>query len=170
MADGTSKHVVILGNSGSGKSTLAARLAEQEALRRLDLDTLAWDPVRVTVLRPEAVVIAELREFTRQPGGWVIEGCYGNLVAPLLGPNRLLLLLDPGLERCLANCRARPWEPHKYPTPEAQAARLSFLLDWVAGYYQRQDPLSLAYHRALFEAHPGPKCRVEDPQAFEWPV
>lgn len=169
MTPSIRKQVIVLGNSGSGKSTLAIRLAETESLRRLDLDTLAWDPAQVTHLRPEGEVVAELREFIRRPGGWVIEGCYGNLVAPLLDSDVLLVLLDPGLERCLANCRARPWEPHKYPNPEAQAARLPFLLDWVADYYHRQDPLSLAHHTALFQAHHGPKCLLRDAQAFQWP-
>ena len=38
------KKIVIFGNSASGKSSLAKKLAKQDQLAHLDLDTLAWLP------------------------------------------------------------------------------------------------------------------------------
>jgi hypothetical protein len=62
-----------------------------------------------------------------------------------------------GRQVCLANCRSRPWEPHKYATREEQDERLELLLAWVEEYYSRSDSLSLADHRALFDGYAGGK-------------
>jgi hypothetical protein len=43
---------------------------------------------------------------------------------------------------------------------EAQQSKLSFLLDWVAGYYTRDDAMSYARHRRLFDAYGGHKTEV----------
>ena len=48
-------------------------------------------------------------------------------------------IVEPGREQCLANCRARPWEPHKYASKAQQDEKLAFLLDWVAAYYERDE-------------------------------
>jgi len=71
--------------------------------------------------------------------------------------------LNPGLEVCLANCRARPWEPEKYPSKEAQDENLEFLLGWVRHYQSRRDEYSLARHRELFEGFRGPKDELLSP-------
>ena len=63
----------------------------------------------------------------------------------------------PAWRRAWPHCRARPWEPHKYADPAEQAARLPFLLDWVAAYYRRDGEMSQAGHAALFAAYAGPK-------------
>ena len=39
-----------------------------------------------------------------------------------------VLLLDGGFIPSLA---ARPWEPHKYPSKEAQDANLALLIGWI---------------------------------------
>lgn len=70
------------------------------------------------------------------------------------------MFLDPGLDACLANNRRRPWEPHKYASPETQDAMFDALQAWVAGYYTRDDAWSHRAHRALFEAHRGRKRHV----------
>ena len=57
----------------------------------------------------------------------------------------------------MAHCRARPWEPEKYASPEEQDERLAFLLDWVRSYETRDDEYGLARHRAVFESFDGPK-------------
>jgi hypothetical protein len=70
---------------------------------------------------------------------WVIEGCYADLLeAPLLRCS-WLLFLNPGIDACVANARARPWEPHKYPTKNAQDATLEMLIGWIRDYGTRHD-------------------------------
>jgi hypothetical protein len=90
----------------------------------------------------------------------VVEGCYPELIATALNYRPLLLLLDPGIDQCLANCRARPWEPHKYRSRAEQDRKLGMLLAWVEGYYARDGGVSLASHEAVFEAYRGPKQRL----------
>jgi hypothetical protein len=84
--------------------------------------------------------------------------------------------LNPGLEACLANCRSRPWEPHKYASKEDQDANLQFLLSWVEEYYVRAGPMSLAAHRECFASYAGLKRELQrlpdmhgvDPQLLAW--
>jgi hypothetical protein len=83
---------------------------------------------------------------------WVIEGCYGELVEAASGHCTELAFLNPGLETCLAQNKKREWEPHKYPSKEAQDAMLEQLQVWVAGYYQRQDQWSYHAHRRIFDS------------------
>lgn len=149
--------LLIFGNSGSGKSTLAAGLSARHALPHLDLDTIVWEPDQVAVARAPGAVRADLEAFIATNTGWVIEGCYGELVEAAAPACTRLLFLNPGLDACLANNRRRPWEPHKYASPEAQNAMLEHLQAWVAGYYVRDDAWSLAEHRRVFDAHSGDK-------------
>jgi hypothetical protein len=76
------------------------------------------------------------------------------------------VLLDPGVDACIANARARPWEPHKYDTKAAQDANLAMLLEWIAAYTTRDDAMSHAAHRALFEAFPRTKSRLTSSSAI----
>lgn len=154
--------VVIFGNSGSGKSTMARRLAETHGLPMLELDTVVWEPNQVAVLRPREAVRADVERFLAEHRQWIIEGCYGELVEMVLGGCTQAIFLNPGLDACVANNRRRPWEPHKYATPEAQEAMLQPLLDWVAGYYTRADQWSYAYHRRVFDAFGGNKTEMRD--------
>lgn len=152
--------LALFGNSGSGKTTLARELASQHDVPVLDLDTVAFEPNRPGVRRPLEDAREDVRAFCAREGGWIVEGCYADLVEAALDAGAELLFLDPGVERCVANCRARPWAPHKYATPEEQNARLPFLLTWVAEYYERDGDLSHAAHLALFESYDGPKRRL----------
>jgi adenylate kinase family enzyme len=152
--------VLILGNAGSGKSTLAARLGAETGAPVLDLDTLVWVPGRMAEPRPPEAVRADLRAFSKRQAAWIIEGCYGDLANVVLDGRTELILLDPGEETCVANCRRRPWEPHKYASKEEQDARLDYLLAWVREYYHRDGPMSLRAHRALYDAYAGPKRRL----------
>jgi adenylate kinase family enzyme len=151
--------LLIFGNSGSGKSTLAARLAAGHGLRHLDLDPLAWLPGTPPVRRALADALAAARDVS---GGsrWVIEGCYADLIDALAPRCTGMILLNPGVEACRANARARPWEPHKYATPEAQDASLAMLLDWIGTYDTRTDEMSLAAHRRVFDAFEGAKVEL----------
>jgi len=152
--------IVIFGNSGAGKSTLAAALAREHGLRHLDLDTLAWLPTSPPQRAPLAESLAKLAAFTEQADAWVIEGCYADLIEPAAQRSTELVFLNPGVDVCLEHCRARPWEPHKYPTKQAQDANLPMLLDWVRAYATREDEFSLRAHRALFDRFTGAKREV----------
>ncbi len=149
------KRIVIFGNSGSGKSTLAQTLAEQEKLAHLDLDTLAWDPDQPITRRPAEDSIREISAFLERNDGWVIEGCYSSLLQPVIDRSTELIFLNPGMDTCVANCRSRPWEPHKYPSVEAQNENLEMLLGWVREYETRDDEFSLRAHRQLFDRFQG---------------
>lgn len=155
--------VAILGNSGSGKSTLARRLSRHFGLASLDLDTVAWVPGQVAVPRNPAEALAEVEAFCGQGGGWVLEGCYATLVQAALAHHPVLIFLDPGVEACLAHCRQRPWEPHKYASQEAQDAHLAFLLEWVKGYEDREGELSRRAHQACYEGYGGKKHQLRIP-------
>jgi adenylate kinase family enzyme len=152
--------VVIFGNSGAGKSTLARRLAEETGLAHLDLDTLAWLPGPTRA--PIADSAAGIEAFIDASHGWVIEGCYADLLALVVPRCTRMVFLNPGVEVCVAHCRARPWEPHKYASKQAQDANLPMLLDWVRGYETRTDEFSLRAHRALFDAFRGDKAELTE--------
>lgn len=149
-----------MGNSGSGKSTLAGRLAREHDLAHLDLDTLAWLPTAPPQRTPLAESIAKMEAFFDEHSSWVAEGCYGDLVAAALPRATKLYFLNPGVEACVANCRARPWEPHKYESKAAQDANLDMLVAWVRDYDKRNDELSLARHRELFDRYAGDKIEI----------
>lgn len=149
--------IVIMGNSGAGKSTLAQQLARDHVLAHLDLDTLAWLPEVPPRRAPLADSLAKLAAFTAAHDRWVIEGCYADLIEHAAAMSTELVFLDPGVEACIAHCRGRPWEPHKYASKEAQDANLPLLLDWVRAYETRDDEFSRRAHRALFDRFAGAK-------------
>ena len=151
--------IVIIGNSGSGKSTLARQLAAPAQTPLLDLDTVVWEPGQIAVPRPPEAVHADLDRFCAEHAAWIVEGCYGALAERLLArePGPELIFTNPGEAACLRNCRARPWEPHKYASKEEQDAKLELLLGWVSDYYRRADDTSLARHLAIFDGYRGPK-------------
>ena len=136
------KCVVIFGNSGSGKTTLARHLAKEHKLQHLDLDDIAWESPGVR--RDIAESVEALRSFITEHDEWVIEGSYGSLITEASNAATELIFLNPGVETCQENCRARPWESHKYPSKEAQDKNLEMLLNWVADYETRTDEFSLS--------------------------
>lgn len=144
-----------MGNAGSGKSTMAARLSADLRIPHLDLDSLAWQ--EVAVRRPVDDSAAMIRQFVGANPAWVVEGCYAGLLGVALPHASELRFLNPGIEACVANCRARPWEPHKYATKGEQDARLEFLLAWVREYDTRDDEYALSAHRRLYDAFAGAK-------------
>jgi adenylate kinase family enzyme len=154
--------ILVFGNSGSGKTTLATQLAQQHGLAHLDLDAIVWEPGQVAVQRAPADIAASLDAFLAANERWVVEGCYGELVERAAPHCTELVFLNPGLEACLANNRRRPWEPHKYASPEAQDAMLANLQAWVSGYYERDDSWSYRAHRAIFDAFPGNKSERKE--------
>ena len=149
-----------MGNSGSGKTTLARALARESALAQLDLDTLAWGAAIPMQRRPLSESVAALSVFMAANERWVVEGCYSDLLAGAVARCTRLVLLNPGVDACIANCRARAWEPHKYSSREAQDANLAMLIEWVRAYETRRDEFSLHSHRALFDAFRGEKAEL----------
>lgn len=151
------QRIIIFGNSGSGKSSLAKALSERYQARHLDLDTIAWKADQPGVRAPFEESKNALMRFIDESESWVIEGCYSNLLKEAARHSTEMIFLNPGIEACVENCKARPWEPHKYPTKEAQDDNLKMLLDWVREYETRDDEFSLRAHRELFDEHKGKK-------------
>jgi adenylate kinase family enzyme len=149
--------LVVIGNSGSGKSTWARRTASEHGLAVLELDSIVWEPHQIAVERPAAAARAELAAFIAANPAWVIEGCDGDLAEAALPACTELVFMNPGAQACVANNRRRPWEPHKYDSPEDQERKLPYLLAWVESYYTRDDVRSYAWHRRLFDAFAGDK-------------
>ena len=152
--------ILITGNSGSGKSTMAAQVATEYGLPHLDLDTLAWESPAVR--RPLDESVAAIRAFLDRNPEWVVEGCYARLLEAVLPHATELRFLNPGVEACIRNCRSRPWEPHKYPSVEAQNQNLETLIRWVREYETRDDEFSLRRHRQLFAEFDGEKVEYTD--------
>ena len=149
--------VAIIGNSGSGKSTLAGQLSAGQVVHTLDLDTIAWEPAQIAVPRDVNLALSDLRAFCESREHWIVEGCYGNFIEASLAYRPELIFLNPGLEQCLLNCRARPWQERKYSSKQEQDSKLAYLLQWVTDYYTRDGDMSLAAHEDLFERYRGPK-------------
>jgi hypothetical protein len=104
--------------------------------------------------------VQEIAEFINSHDGWVIEGCYADLLEIAAPYSSEILFMNLPVEACIANARSRPWEPHKYESLEAQNANLEMLIGWIAQYPERNDTFSEASHRALYEKFPGKKTRV----------
>ncbi len=151
------RKVLVLGNSGSGKSTLAKELRDAEGLAHLDLDSLAWQdssPPQRAALEESHIAI---QEFVENNAAWVIEGCYTDLLELLEKEANELIFLNLPIELCIRNARERPWEPHKYPSLEAQDENLEMLLEFIAGYDERDDVFSLEAHSSFYNKFAGKK-------------
>jgi len=151
------KRFLIFGNSGSGKTTLAKRLMHQYKLAHLDLDNIAWDLMNSSKRRNLQESNTQINAFMKENEQWVIEGCYTDLLNFAIKKTNEIIFLNPGIETCLNNCRARPWEPHKYETSEQQNNNLDLLLDWVIQYPTRTDTFSMTEHRKLYDHFTGNK-------------
>tara|TARA_R110001599_G_scaffold353881_1_gene602129 strand:- start:120454 stop:120951 length:498 start_codon:yes stop_codon:yes gene_type:complete len=149
--------VLILGNSGSGKSTLAGRICATEGLAHLDLDTLAWHPTSLPERQKLSVSARAIDDFMASNHGWVIEGCYADLLELAVSQSTELIFMNLPMELCVENARARPWEPHKYASKSAQDANLPMLIEWINQYAQRSDTFSFVSHHRLYEQYEGKK-------------
>lgn len=151
------ERILLFGNSGSGKSTLAKAISEQRTIPSLDLDTVAWKNTWPPVRRDHSESASTIDRFAAENQFWVIEGCYSSLISCCFRYATQAVFLNPGIEVCIENCRARPWEPHKYESKEDQDKNLDMLINWVRDYETREDEFSLFEHRKLFEAFKGRK-------------
>ncbi len=162
------RKVLIFGNSGSGKSTLAKKLVDQEGLAHLDLDSLAWLPETP----PQRALLRESRnkinDFINSSTGWVIEGCYVDLLeiaAPLANE---VIFMNLGVTQCVKNAIARPWEPHKYESKKAQDDNLKMLIDWIKQYTERDDVFSFRSHSRFYEEFAGKKSMYTRNESLTW--
>ena len=106
------RKVLEFGNSGSGKSTLARQLKDSAGLAHLHLDELAWLNSSPPQRAPLNESLHSIQQFIRENEGWVIEGCYTDLLE-LAGPAvNAIIFLNLPIELCSENARNRPWEPH----------------------------------------------------------
>ncbi|WP_283786084.1 AAA family ATPase [Bermanella sp. WJH001] len=151
------KRIVIFGNSGSGKSTLAKHLSLTHQLSHLDLDTLAWQDTQPPSRKPLSESLTTIEAFIDQHPCWVIEGCYSDLIEPILTSCNEVFFMDLPTQSCIENAKSRPWEPHKYDSKEAQDANLKMLVDWIAQYDTRDDNFSKKAHQSLFDHFRGTK-------------
>ncbi|MEM8962522.1 MAG: shikimate kinase [Acidobacteriota bacterium] len=134
---------------------MARRLVGEHDITILPLDDIAWNPD--VVRKPLEESLDLLHAFIRDHPQWIIEGCYADLVEAALPHCDELRFLNPGVDVCIEHCRARPWEPDKYPDRAAQDARLNALIDWVRQYEIRDDEFGFTRHRAVFDGFSGPK-------------
>jgi len=137
---------------------MARALVAELGIPHLDLDSLAWSTPGVR--KPLDESAAAIRAFVAANPDWVIEGCYGDLLEVAMPAATEVRFLNPGAEACVANCRARPWEPEKYPTRAAQDAMLELLIEWVRDYETRTDEYSVARHRELYQRFSGRKVEI----------
>jgi adenylate kinase family enzyme len=154
--------VLIFGNSGSGKSTLARELCESGLLAHLDLDTLAWKPASPPEREKLGVSARAIERFTASKRGWVIEGCYADLLELAVPQSTELIFMNFPVELCIANARLRPWEPHKYESKYAQDANLPMLIEWIGQYPERDNTFSFATHSRMYEKYVGKKRMYTD--------
>ncbi|MEM0911189.1 MAG: shikimate kinase [Pseudomonadota bacterium] len=148
---------VIFGNSSSGKSTLAKHLASSDNIGHLDLDTVAWAPTSPPTRLLLADSQIEINRFLSKNDSWVIEGCYSDLLSLVVNKAEEVIFLNLPVATCIKNARLRPWEPHKYPSKEAQDANLDMLIDWISQYEMRTDTFSQQSHLSLFDNFEGKK-------------
>ncbi|WP_286261072.1 AAA family ATPase [Thalassotalea atypica] len=152
--------IVIFGNSGSGKSTLAKQLSHRHQLQHVDLDTYAWQPAKGNkppTRSPIEEVETTLCQELLHTKNWVIEGCYSDILALVLPNATKVYFLNLPIASCIENAKARPWEPHKYPSKQAQDENLNMLIQWISQYQDRTDEFSYLAHRKLFDQFNGVK-------------
>lgn len=154
--------ILIFGNSGSGKSTLAKRLAEAKKLAHLDLDVLAWQPTnslegKPPERKPLSASGKEISKFIGANKNWVIEGCYTDLLELVVADANEIIFLNLPIEACVANAKARPWEPHKYESKQAQDENLTMLIHWIEQYQERTDTFSYEAHYRFYQQFNGKK-------------
>lgn len=106
----------------------------------------------------------DISYFLDRNSGWVIEGCYSDLIELVLADATELIFLDLPVHACIENAKRRPWEAHKYESKAAQDENLAMLIDWIRQYEERSDTFSRAAHKALYEKFPGQKTVITSNQ------
>ncbi|QTF93855.1 AAA family ATPase [Halomonas sp. BM-2019] len=153
--------VILLGNAGAGKSTLARKLIAKQPAARLSLDQVAFQGGIERRALQES--FEEVKRWIADNENWVIEGCYADIIEPVLPFCEELIFLNPGVETCIAHCLSRPWEPEKFSSRQAQDENLDNLIRWVGAYETRADEYGLRRHRALYASFRGKKRELTHP-------
>ena len=157
--------VILLGNAGAGKSTLSKKLIAKQPAARLSLDEVAFQ--EGVERRPLADSIADVKRFIAKHESWIIEGCYSDMIEAILDDCEELIFLNPGVDTCIAHCRARPWEPEKFSSRREQDENLENLIEWVRSYETRGDEYGLLRHRAIYDSFAGKKREFNHPSHYE---
>lgn len=105
-------------------------------------------------------VNGKIQAFISSNNEWVVEGCYGDLIELVKPFANEAIFMNLSTELCQENAKNRPWESHKYESKEAQDNNLPMLLDWIAGYMERDDALSYSAHRLIFQHFQGKKIEI----------
>jgi len=156
--------VCVLGNAGAGKSSFSKLMIAKHPAARLSLDEVAFSGS--SVRRPLQDSIDDVKYWIASHSSWIIEGCYSDIIAPLLMFCDELIFLNPGVDVCVAHCRSRPWEPEKFSSRQEQDEHLDHLIHWVRSYDERADDYGLGRHRALYDSFPGKKCEYTHPSQY----
>jgi adenylate kinase family enzyme len=157
--------VILLGNAGAGKSTLSRLMLAKQPAARLSLDEMAFSGG--TERRPLQDSVEDVKRWISEHSSWIIEGCYSDIIQPVLVYCDELIFLNPGVEACVAHCRSRPWEPEKFRSRQEQDENLDNLIQWVRSYETRADEYGLSRHRALYESFHGKKSEFTHPSQYE---
>jgi adenylate kinase family enzyme len=157
--------VIILGNAGAGKSTLARKLIASQPAARLSLDEVAFQGG--TERRPIQESIDDVKRWISEKESWIIEGCYADILEPVLAYGDELIFLNPGVDACIAHCRSRPWELEKFSSHQEQEENLDNLIQWVRSYETRADEYGLSRHRELYQSFCGKKRELSHPGEYE---
>lgn len=136
---------------------MAVELSKAKSLAHFELDLIAWQPTTPPIRRPIAESKREIETFVANNEGWVIEGCYTDLLELLVPLATEIVFLNLPTASCITNAKKRLWEPHKYESKQSQDDNLSMLLDWIAQYDERTDTFSRSAHQELFDAYQGKK-------------
>lgn len=157
--------IILLGNAGAGKSTLSKKIVAKTPAARLSLDEVAF--LGGVERRPLQDSIAAVKRFIADHESWIIEGCYADIIEAVLADCEELIFINPGVDACIAHCRARPWEPEKFSSSLEQDEALENLIAWVKSYETREDEYGLLRHRAVFDAFVGRKREFNHPSQYE---
>lgn len=149
-----------MGNAGAGKTTLSRALMNDREIPLLSLDEIAFSAGAQRL--PLAESVSAVQNFIGRNDNWIIEGCYADIIEPILTHCETLVFLNPGVKTCIEHCKKRPWEPEKFASAAEQKQNLDNLINWVSEYETRSDEYGLYQHRRLFDSFAGRKLEFTD--------
>ncbi len=82
----------------------------------------------------------------------LLRGGYSDLLEMVKARAKLIIYMDLSIASCIRNAKSRPWEPHKYPSKQAQDENLAMLLEWIGQYGERDDTFCKQAHQALWQS------------------
>lgn len=156
--------LIILGNSGSGKSTLSKKIIANNPIPRLSLDEVAFNGG--IERRSIEDSVNDVKHWISDKQNWIIEGCYSDIIEPILNHADELIFLNPGIDICIKHCQSRPWQPEKFSSRQEQDQNLNNLINWVRSYVDRQDEYGLSRHREIFNSFNGKKHEFNNPNEY----